>query len=123
MIIKSWSLPLKKNWQFAQEKILSSVTIFNLLGCWELSSLEELSGFKSCLDVEIVSLTLFLSAHLPYMMIRGSEGYMEKSMSNKVGIILTCTTGSFSKFSFSLLPMCGNETRKLEVYFTNSREI
>lgn len=65
MIIKSWSLPLKKNWQFAQEKILSSVTIFNLLSCWELSSLEELSGFKSSLDVEIVSLTFFLSAHLP----------------------------------------------------------
>lgn len=39
MIIKSWSLPLKKNWQYAQEKILSSVTIFNLLGYWDLSSL------------------------------------------------------------------------------------
>lgn len=33
------------------------------------------------------------------MMIRGSEGYMEKNISNKVGIILTCTAGRFSQFS------------------------
>jgi len=33
------------------------------------------------------------------MMIRGSEGFVERSIGNKEGIILTFTAASFSQFS------------------------
>lgn len=98
MLIKSLGLPFKKYWQFAWKKILSSVTIFNLHGCSKLSSLQELPGFKSCLDVEVVSLTSFLSAHLPCMMTRGSEGFVNEGISSKEVIILTFAAKSFSQF-------------------------
>lgn len=82
-----------------------------------------LPGFKSCLDVEVVSLTSFLSAHLPCMMIRGSEGFVERSIGSKEGIILTFTAASFFQFSLPSLAMAvWRQTRKLEAYLTNLRE-
>lgn len=65
---------------------------------WSYLHFKELHGFKSCLDVEVVSLTSCLSAHLPYMMNRGSEGFVERTISNREGIILMFTAASFSHF-------------------------
>lgn len=57
------------------------------------------------------------------MMIRGSEGFVERSISNKEGIILTFTAVGFSQFSLpSLAVAVWHETRKLEAYLTNLRE-